>query len=191
MRSTPSVDHEDRGREREVRLPALGRQTHVGEHPCAVVVAGQQEQLRLVLRHLLVVVTDPVDGEAVAEVLGAALDQPHVAEGADGVQRRKHGQREGVERVADLRDLRDEGQRHQRAGHRADVQRGPGGGLEHRLRPGALEGEVLGCQRGHQRLAIGLAGHLIASRNSMVLKHSATSEIRASRKRKVPMRSLA
>jgi hypothetical protein len=51
-------------------------------------VPGEQEELGLVAGDLLVVVADPVDRDAVAEVLGTTLDDSHEGEDAEDVERR-------------------------------------------------------------------------------------------------------
>ena len=149
-----AVDHRDDGREGEELRAPLGRYGSVLEHPSAVVVAGEQEELRLVAGDLLVVVADPVDGDAVAEVLGAALDHSHEGEDTEDVERREHGEGEDVERRADLRRLADEPQRDQGARDGEDVERRARGALGRGLRTGALEREVLRGQRGQELLAI-------------------------------------
>jgi hypothetical protein len=95
-----AVDHGHDAPEGEELGAPLDRHRRVGEHAEPVVVAGQQEQVRLIPGQLLVVAADPVDGEAVAEVLGAALDHAHERDDAEQVERRQHGERERVERVA-------------------------------------------------------------------------------------------
>jgi hypothetical protein len=121
---------------------------------------GEQEQLRLVAGDLFVVVADPVDRDAVAEVLGTALDHSHEGEDAEDVERREYGEGEDVEGGADLRCLADEPQRDQRARDREDVERGAGGALARGLRAGALEREVLGGQSRQELLAIRGLRHL-------------------------------
>ena len=155
-----TVDHGDDGREREELLAPLVRHRGVLEHAPSVVVPGEQEELRLVAGDLLVVVADPVDRDAVAEVLSAALDHSHEGEDAEDIERREHGEREDIERVPDLRCLADEPERDQCAGDREDVERGAGGALARGLRAGALEREVLGGQSGQELLPIRGLRHL-------------------------------
>ena len=114
----------------------------------------------MVAGDLLVVVADPVDCDAVAEVLGAALHHSHKREDAEDIERRKYGEGEDIEGRADLRCLADEPQRDQSAGDRENVERGAGGALARGLRAGALEREVLGGQSGQELLAIGRLRHL-------------------------------
>jgi hypothetical protein len=71
--------------------------------------------------NLLVVVADPVDGDAVAEVLGTALDHAHEGEDAEDVERREYGEGEDIEGRAGLRCLADEPQRDQGARNREYV----------------------------------------------------------------------
>jgi hypothetical protein len=65
-------------------------------------VPGEQEELRLVAGDLLVVVADPVDCDAVAEVLGTALDHSHEGEDAEDIERREDGEGEDIEGGANL-----------------------------------------------------------------------------------------
>jgi hypothetical protein len=107
-------------------------------------------------RDLLVVLPDPVDRKPVAKVLGAAFDQPHEGHGAERVEGRQHREREDVEHVAEVGDLADEAEGDEGARDREDVDRRARGALAHGLRPGPLESEVLGAERGQELLRIGL-----------------------------------
>jgi hypothetical protein len=122
-------------------------------------VAREKEELRLVARDLLVVVADPVDRDAVAEVLRTALDHPDEGEDAEHVQRGKDGESEHVECSTGLRCLADETERDQCAGDRQDVEGGSRSTLACGLRPGPLEGEVLSRESSEEFPTIRRLGH--------------------------------
>jgi hypothetical protein len=102
-----------------------------------------------------VVVANAIDRATVEKVFGRAGHDTDEGEPAEEVNRRQDNQHKDVEHAIRTRRLGDEPEDDQCARHRADKQHRSRRALADRGGPGALEGEVLGCQRGQQRLRIG------------------------------------
>ena len=121
-----TVDHRDHAAGGEELLAALQGDPHVLHHAHRVVMAREHEVTPLLPRDVEVVVANPVDRSPEHHVLHPVLDHPNEREQAERVQRRQHGEGKDLEGVAGLGDLADEPQRHQGAGHGADVESRPG-----------------------------------------------------------------
>jgi hypothetical protein len=85
------------------------------------------------------------------------VQHPHVGDQPQEQQGRQDGEDEHQEDVPEPQLLGDQGQSHQTAGQRPQVQRGAPVAVADRDRPGRLQGEVLGGQRQQDRLPVAVA----------------------------------
>jgi hypothetical protein len=123
-----------------------------------VVAAREQEVVGLGGVELGVVVADPVDRPGVDDVLDRVVQHPHVGDQPQEQQGRQDGEDEHQEDVPEPQLLGDQGQGHQTARQRPQVQRAAAVAVADGDGPGRLEGEVLGGQGQQDGLPVTVAG---------------------------------
>jgi len=106
-------------------------------------------------------VPDPVDRPGVDDILDRVVQHPDVGDQPQEEQGRQDGEDEHQEDVPEAQLLGDQGQGHQAAGQRTQVQRGAAVAVADGDGPGRLQGEVLGGHGQQDRLPVAVAGRVV------------------------------